>query len=206
MISIVRNAVALAAVVSSVLAHSWVDCVKYDPVNQSCLGYPRGYPGRQDANINTEYTYLFSGSPSSQAMCNDKQQASMNYPGNFKMATVQPGETVYTTWEMNGHLNNESPTTIKVLYYPDSSKEFMDVKERDTSMVAGSMEFATNGNCYIPDNPNSVCFGSWKVPQDLDARADISLCVVLVLQREPCRPVVLVLLRPEGRVREPRRR
>ncbi|KAJ1942814.1 hypothetical protein FBU59_003090 [Linderina macrospora] len=83
------------------------------------------------------------------------------------MATVQPGETVYTTWEMNGHLNNEAPTTIKILYYPDSSKEFKDVTERDASMVAGSMEFATNGNCYVPGNPNSVCFGSWKVPQDL---------------------------------------
>ncbi|KAJ2851925.1 hypothetical protein IWW36_000698 [Coemansia brasiliensis] len=152
---------------STVLAHSWVDSTKYDPVNQVSLGYPRGYPGRSNPDINTEYTYLFSGSPKSQPMCNPKQQANMNYSPLFPMATVQPGETVYTTWEQNGHLNNANPTKIDILYYPDPNKQFADVSERNTAMVAGTMDFATNATCYSPGNPNSVCFGSWTVPKDL---------------------------------------
>ncbi|KAJ2718988.1 hypothetical protein GGI07_005480 [Coemansia sp. Benny D115] len=152
---------------STVLAHSWVDCVKYDPVNQLCLGYGRGYPGRQNAQANSIYTYLFSGSPKSQPMCNKVQQSVMNYTDEFPMATVQPGETVYTTWEQNGHLNDANPTQIKILYYPDSDKQFADVSEKDTAMVAGTMEFATSHNCYTPSNPNTACFGSWTVPKDL---------------------------------------
>ncbi|KAI8321161.1 hypothetical protein GQ54DRAFT_189546 [Martensiomyces pterosporus] len=165
--SIISKLAAICAVATSVLAHSWVDCVKYDPINKTCLGYPRGYPGRQDVNINTEYTYLFSGSPAHQAMCNTMQQSGVSYSAKFPMATAQPGETIYTTWEENGHLNNASPTEIKVLYYSDASKEFMDVTEKDTAKVAGTMKFATDGNCYKPNDPNSVCFGSWTVPEDL---------------------------------------
>ncbi|KAJ2894881.1 hypothetical protein IWW38_002453, partial [Coemansia aciculifera] len=68
-----------AAAATTVLAHSWVDCVKYDPINQVCLGYPRGYPGRQNVNINTLYTYMFNASPVTQPMCSPQQQSTMNY-------------------------------------------------------------------------------------------------------------------------------
>ncbi|KAJ2359459.1 hypothetical protein IWW50_002865 [Coemansia erecta] len=152
---------------ATVLAHSWVDCTKYDPVNLVCLGYPRGYPGRNNPDTNTLYTYLFSGSPQSQPMCNPKQQAAENYTPMFPVATVQPGETVYTSWEQNGHLDNANPTKVDILYYPSPSKELADVSERNTAKVAGTMDFATSANCYDPINPNSVCFGSWTVPKDL---------------------------------------
>ncbi|KAJ1964151.1 hypothetical protein GGI12_001607 [Dipsacomyces acuminosporus] len=165
--SLVSNIVAFCAVATSVLAHSWVDCVKFDPLEKSCLGYPRGYPSRKDVDINTEYTYLFSGSPARQPMCNPMQQSGMTYSDRFPMTTAQPGETLFTTWESNGHLDNARPTTIKILYYSDPSKEFKDVTERNTASVAGSMEFATDGNCYIPGDPNSVCMGKWTVPKDL---------------------------------------
>ncbi|KAJ2500924.1 hypothetical protein GGH96_002338 [Coemansia sp. RSA 1972] len=169
MIGIMKAAVAVWAMGSAatVLAHSWVDCAKYDPVNQVCLGYTRGYPGRANPDINTLYSYLFSGSPATQAMCSPKQQAAMNYSPLFPIATVQPGETVYTSWEQNGHLNNANPTKIDILYYPDANKQFADVTERNTAMVAGTMDFATNSTCYKPGDSNSVCFGSWTVPKDL---------------------------------------
>ncbi|KAJ2854464.1 hypothetical protein FB639_006369, partial [Coemansia asiatica] len=150
----------------SVLAHSWVDCVKYDPNNQLCLGYPRGYQGRANVDVNVSYKYLFDGSPKSQPMCKSNQQAE-TYTDNFPMGTAQPGETIYTTWEQNGHLNNASPTKIKILYYPSSSKSFSDVSEKDTAMVAGTMDFATDGNCYVPNHPNTACMGTWTVPTDL---------------------------------------
>ncbi|KAJ1655141.1 hypothetical protein GGI00_003617 [Coemansia sp. RSA 2681] len=159
---------ALAAVATtSVLAHSWVDCVKYDPINQVCLGYPRGYPGRQNVDINTVYTYMFDASPATQPMCSPKQQSGVNYSDKFPMATAQPGETIYTTWEQNGHLDNAKPTKIEVYYYSDSNKQFTDVSQRKDAKVAGTMNFATDANCYIPGYPNSVCLGSWVVPADL---------------------------------------
>ncbi|KAJ2015290.1 hypothetical protein H4218_003858 [Coemansia sp. IMI 209128] len=152
---------------SSVLAHSWVDCVKYDPVNQLCLGYPRGYPGRQNVDINTLYTYMFEASPASQPMCSPQQQTTMNYAKEFPLAVAQPGETIYTTWQQNGHLDNAKPTKIEVYYYADHNKEFTDVSQRKEAKVAGTMDFATDGNCYIPGYPNTVCVGSWTVPKDL---------------------------------------
>ncbi|KAJ2300684.1 hypothetical protein IW139_000926 [Coemansia sp. RSA 353] len=169
MIGIKKAAVAVWAMGSAatVLAHSWVDCAKYDPVNQVCLGYSRGYPGRVNPDINLLYSYVFSGSPATQAMCNPKTQSAMNYSPLFPIATVQPGETVYTSWEQNGHLNNAHPTKIDILYYPDANKQFADVTERSTAMVAGTMDFATNSTCYRPEDSNTVCFGSWTVPKDL---------------------------------------
>ncbi|KAJ2696586.1 hypothetical protein FB645_006162 [Coemansia sp. IMI 203386] len=164
------SAFVLCMIAPSVLAHSWVDCVKYDPNTHQCLGYPRGYKGREDKDINgnasLEYTNLFSGSPASQPMCKSSQQTE-NYSTIYPMATAQPGETIYTSWQQNGHLNNASPTKVKILYYPSSSQTFSDVSEKDTAMVAGTMDYATDGNCYNPSEPNTVCFNSWTVPTDL---------------------------------------
>ncbi|KAI9501962.1 hypothetical protein GGI25_005238 [Coemansia spiralis] len=163
-----RAAAALFAFSSvSVLAHSWIDCVKYDPFNQVCLGYSRGYPGRSNPDINTLYTYIFNASPAHQAMCDPIQQASMNYSSTFPMATAQPGETIYTVWEANGHFNNASPTEVTIYYFPDPKTQFTDVSQTSTAKVAGTMNFATNANCYSGSDPNSKCLGSWVVPKDL---------------------------------------
>ncbi|KAJ2367729.1 hypothetical protein IW150_005600 [Coemansia sp. RSA 2607] len=161
------SALVFCMTATSVLAHSWVDCVKYDPNNQLCLGYARGYPGRQNAKTNDIYTYLFDGSPKTQPMCNVAQQSVMNYTDQFPMATVQPGEVIYTTWEQNGHLNDANPTNIQILYYPTAGQNFADVSERNTAPVAGEMKFATSQNCYNPQDPNTACMGSWTVPKDL---------------------------------------
>ncbi|KAJ1675970.1 hypothetical protein EV182_000223 [Spiromyces aspiralis] len=152
---------------SAVLAHSWVDCAKYNPDNTLCYGYGRGYPGRGNKDINTIYTYLFDGTPAHQPMCNPIQQAAQNYSALFPMAVAYPGETIYQAWEANGHIDNEHPTRIDILYYSDPNKEFMDYTERNTALKAGSMNFATDANCLAPSNPNSVCTGSFKVPENL---------------------------------------
>ncbi|KAJ2161737.1 hypothetical protein GGF46_001241 [Coemansia sp. RSA 552] len=166
MVGLKTVAMAALGALPAVLAHSWVDCVKYDPVNQLCEGYPRGYPGRDNPKTNTVFTYLFSGSPKSQKMCNPNQQSTMNYSEKYPMARVQPGETIYTTWEQNGHPDGPKPTKVDILYYPDTNHQFADVSERDTAMVAGTMDFAT-ANCYNMADPNTACFGSWTVPKDL---------------------------------------
>ncbi|KAJ2515591.1 hypothetical protein GGI11_003714 [Coemansia sp. RSA 2049] len=128
----------------------------------------QGYPTRNAADINTSYPYLFDGSPTSQPMCNPKQQSSPSaYTANLPMAVAQPGETIYTTWEANGHLNNAAPTNVKILYYADSTKEFTSVNERSTAAVAGSFNYAANANCFNPSEPNTTCVGSWVVPKNL---------------------------------------
>ncbi|KAJ1911270.1 hypothetical protein H4219_005991 [Mycoemilia scoparia] len=157
----------VSSIIPSVLAHSWVDCAKYDPDSTLCFGYGRGYTGRGNRDINTLYTYLFDGTPQHQPMCNPIQQTSQNYTDLFPMALAYPGETIYQAWEANGHMNNAKPTKIDVLYYDDPSKQFMDYSERKTAMKAGTMNFATNQNCRSPSDPNSVCTGSFVVPPHL---------------------------------------
>ncbi|KAJ1737682.1 hypothetical protein LPJ72_000251 [Coemansia sp. Benny D160-2] len=165
----VSAAVVLASLSASVLAHSWIDCVKYDPYNKACLGYARGYPGRNSpVAIDSVYPYIFNAQPKTQIMCNPKQQSSASdYTANFPMAVAQPGETIYTAWEANGHLNNASPTKVQILYYADSSKQFADVSERTTAPVAASFNYATDQNCFVPSQPNTSCLGSWVVPKNL---------------------------------------
>ncbi|KAJ2562512.1 hypothetical protein IW140_006403 [Coemansia sp. RSA 1813] len=126
----------------------------------------QGYPTRKATDINTAYAYVFNAKPTTQPMCNPKQQSTENYGADFPMATAQPGETIYTAWEQNGHLVTTNPTKVYVLYYPDSTKEFSNVSERTTAPVAGSFNFATPANCFTTQD-NSVCLGSWVVPKNL---------------------------------------
>ncbi|KAJ2696286.1 hypothetical protein H4R19_005758 [Coemansia spiralis] len=157
-----------AGSLTSALAHSWVDCVKYDPTTKLCLGYSRGYRGRADVEPNALYTYRFNAMPTTQPMCSPNgQSAAASYTAQFPMAVVQPGETMYTTWQANGHLNNTAPTRVDILYYDDPGREFAIASERTVAKVAGSFSFATDGNCYVPSNPNSECLGRWVVPKEL---------------------------------------
>ncbi|KAJ2780455.1 hypothetical protein H4R18_003437 [Coemansia javaensis] len=155
--------------IAAVLAHSWVDCVKYDPDSQLCLGYPRGYRGRKQVDPNQRYTYRFNAQPLSQAMCEPQNQGSAaTYSDRFPMAVVQPGEVVYTAWEQNGHLNDTSPTKLNILYYDDAGREFVSAAEHATApRAAAGLDFATSANCYDNKNPNSLCLGRWTVPSGL---------------------------------------
>ncbi|KAJ2759910.1 hypothetical protein H4S06_001999 [Coemansia sp. BCRC 34490] len=122
----------------------------------------------QSVAIDSVYPYIFNAQPKTQIMCNPKQQSSASdYTANFPMAVAQPGETIYTAWEANGHLNNASPTKVQILYYADSSKQFADVSERTTAPVAASFNYATDQNCFVPSQPNTSCLGSWVVPKNL---------------------------------------
>ncbi|KAJ1736128.1 hypothetical protein LPJ61_000178 [Coemansia biformis] len=152
---------------TAVQAHSWVDCLKYDPETKLCLGYSRGYKGRAKVEPNGLYTYRFNAKPTAQPMCNPNGQATESYTDQFPMAIVQPGETIYTTWQGNGHLQNASPTKLDILYYDDPAKEFGAVGERTAAKVAATLDFATSANCYESANPNSVCLGKWTVPKEL---------------------------------------
>ncbi|KAJ2763999.1 hypothetical protein IWQ56_000971, partial [Coemansia nantahalensis] len=157
----------VAGSLTSVLAHSWVDCVKYDPTAQLCLGYARGYKGRMHVGADRLYTYRFNAQPTAQPMCFPQGQSTENYSAQFPMAVVQPGETVYTTWQMNGHLNNASPSKVDILYYDEPGREFGAVGERTTAKVAASFGFAADGNCYKPGFNNTECLGLWTVPREL---------------------------------------
>ncbi|KAJ2846577.1 hypothetical protein GGI22_006212, partial [Coemansia erecta] len=118
------------------------------------------------ADINTQYTYMFSNNPTTQAMCDPIQQSKMNYAASLPMATAQPGETIYTTWEQNGHMAAAGTTKVYIYYYTDSTKEFSQVSERLTAPVAATFDFASLSTCYS-SQPNAVCLGQWVVPKDL---------------------------------------
>ncbi|KAJ2795706.1 hypothetical protein H4R20_005790, partial [Coemansia guatemalensis] len=153
--------------VTSVLAHSWIDCAKFDPSTGECLGYSRGYQGRTKVDPNKRYTYRFSAPVDKQAMCSPEGQSTESYDDTWPMATVQPGEAIYTVWQMNGHLNDNNATQLDILYYDDPSKEFKEANERLTAMKAARLDFATSKNCFDPSNPNTNCLGRWTVPKGL---------------------------------------
>ncbi|OMH79000.1 hypothetical protein AX774_g5732 [Zancudomyces culisetae] len=149
-----------------VASHSWIDCAKFNMDLKTCDGYSRGYPGRENRDINTVYTHLIQARPSSYPICEKNRQGTnpLQYSTTYPMGCVKPGETIYQTWEQNGHLNNTHPTTIRILYSDQESRGLTNYNQVAQARIAGEMVFATDSNCFDPKNPNSVCYGNWTVP------------------------------------------
>ncbi|KAJ1951181.1 hypothetical protein IWQ62_006453 [Dispira parvispora] len=164
---------ALAALVGSATAHTWADCVDFTPNSKEnalkgdCSAFPRGYPGRTNANINTEYTYLFSATPGSQPICQPGRQSSPSYTEEYPMGKASPGETKKVSYEVNGHQNKFADTKVQVMYFPDRDLQTVDYNERDKAQILGEWKFTEN--CYQPLHDNQVCWGSYTLPDELPA-------------------------------------
>ncbi|KAJ1928508.1 hypothetical protein IWQ60_001982 [Tieghemiomyces parasiticus] len=173
--SFLLTAAALATLALPQLAsaHTWADCIDWDPVKRQCNGYPRGYPGREDVNINTDYTYLFSGTPSSQPMCRPGRQDTANYSAKYPQGVAQAGKTYNVRYEINGH-QAYATSKVKVLYFPDENIDTLDYNKRSSAKVVGEWNFITDGQCDLPLTNNTSCYGSYTLPDDLPS-GDIQL-------------------------------
>ncbi|KAJ1651687.1 hypothetical protein IWQ61_007810 [Dispira simplex] len=164
---------ALAALVGSASAHTWADCVDYTPNNKDntlkgdCNGFPRGYPGRTDVNINTDYTYLFSATPASQPMCQPGRQSGVTYTEAYPMGKASPGETKKIAYQVNGHQNTSANTIVQVMYFPGRDLQTVNYNENKQAKIIGEWKFTEN--CYQPLHDNQICWGSYTLPDELPA-------------------------------------
>ncbi|KAI8866265.1 hypothetical protein GQ42DRAFT_128434, partial [Ramicandelaber brevisporus] len=163
-----RKLISLLLLCTSVAAHSWLDCVNFDFANDTCLGYPRSYPGRENRDINTIYTYLIDGNPQERPMCDPRRQSRPFYTQKFPMAVAHPGDRLNMVWEMNGHLNDNKPTYVSIYWISNDEDHNQQQPDRNVVPTIGErIVFATSSNCDEPSNPNSRCHGSFRLPANM---------------------------------------
>lgn len=150
----------LTAFVSLSRAHSWIDCLDTDESvvyeksaewvygghkgNGLCMGYPRQYPGRGDADINPKFTYQLTrhqvetGAP----VC---QFRDGNYEGWRTMMKVKPGVPVYYGYLPNGHIAKDKMgrgTPANMYWSGDVHKELSSTLELNaTTLLGGFRDF-----------------------------------------------------------------
>ncbi|KAF9302453.1 hypothetical protein BGZ74_005327 [Mortierella antarctica] len=146
---------------SSSNAHSWLDCTNM--LDSGCAGFPLGYPARSDVDINTKYTYLVQERRPDAPVCQPGRQ---NIPGNnpFPVAAVVPGQNLHLTWQPDGHLDDNRPSTVEIHWSGIPGKQLYTRSELNPSTLLGTMTFATSGNCDQAWEPNTWCHGYVTVP------------------------------------------
>ncbi|KAF9581410.1 hypothetical protein BGW38_001585 [Lunasporangiospora selenospora] len=144
-----------------VSAHSWLDCS--DTRDTGCAGYPRGYPSRNDADINTKYTYLIQDRNPDAPVCQPGRQ---NVPGNnpFPPAGAAPGQTLHLTWQPDGHLDDSRPSLVEVHWTGVPGQQLGTRSQLTPATLLGAMTFATSQNCNKPTEPNTWCHGYLTIP------------------------------------------
>lgn len=143
-------------------AHSWLDCTNMLD-SGTCAGFPLGYPSRADIDINTKYTYLVQDRRADASVCQPGRQ---NIPGNnpFPIANVVPGQQMHLTWQPDGHLDDNHPSTIEVHWTGVPGKQLVTRAELGPATLLGTMIFGTSANCDQPSEPNTWCHGHITVP------------------------------------------
>ncbi|KAF9968660.1 hypothetical protein BGZ70_000505 [Mortierella alpina] len=131
-------------------------------LDSGCAGFPLGYPSRGDRDINTKYTYLVQDRRPDAPVCQPGQQ----FPGNnpFPPASVTPGQTLLLTWQPDGHLDNDHPSTIEVHWSGVPGKQLQVRSELNPATLLGTMIFATSNNCDRAWDPNTWCRGQITIP------------------------------------------
>ncbi|KAF9140383.1 hypothetical protein BGX30_006614 [Mortierella sp. GBA39] len=129
----------------------------------TCAGFPLGYPSRADIDINTKYTYLVQDRRPDASVCQPGRQ---NIPGNnpYPIANVVPGQQMHLTWQPDGHLDDNRPSTIEVHWTGVPGKQLVTRAELGPATLLGTMIFGTSGNCDQPSEPNTWCHGHITVP------------------------------------------
>ncbi|KAG0332185.1 hypothetical protein BG000_010266 [Podila horticola] len=146
---------------SSSNAHSWLDCTNM--LDSGCAGFPLGYPSRSDIDINTKYTYLVQDRRPDAPVCQPGRQ---DIPGNnpFPPATVVPGQNLHLTWQPDGHLDDNQPSTVEIHWSGVAGQQLHIRSDLNPSTLLGAMTFATSGNCDQAWEPNTWCHGHVTIP------------------------------------------
>ncbi|KAJ1993288.1 hypothetical protein H4R33_000697 [Dimargaris cristalligena] len=183
MLAAALSVVGLSTLPQQATAHTWGDCFDFDPVTKDCTAYGRGYPGRNDIDINTKYTYLFSGTPSSQLMCDPKLQGSPMYSTAFPMGEAVAGKTYKVSYEINGHQSFRD-TVMKVLYFPGRELGEVNYNERSKAEVLGEWKFMDEARCdgWLD---NSNCWGTYTLPATLPSSDRFQLVLFWEFNQNP---------------------
>ncbi|KAI9294443.1 hypothetical protein K502DRAFT_365847 [Neoconidiobolus thromboides FSU 785] len=171
-----------STLLSSVLSHSWMDCIgdgnqKYtgpnqyfsDDFHEFCIGFGRGYPGRMNRWINDIYTVLVENrggaNPADYNVCK-KTQVSQNYTSEFPMTKTKPGAKLKIWYELDNHYT-KNPTYVYLWGYGQPGKDISKYSEQVESNLIMKHVFALpdNQNCMDIHNANSLCWFYWTVPE-----------------------------------------
>ncbi|KAG9320876.1 hypothetical protein KVV02_005024 [Mortierella alpina] len=132
-------------------------------LDSGCAGFPLGYPSRGDRDINTKYTYLVQDRRPDAPVCQPGRQTPGNNP--FPPASVIPGQRLHLTWQPDGHLDNDHPSTIEVHWSGVPEKQLQVRSELGPATLLGTMIFATSNNCDQAWEPNTWCHGHITIPE-----------------------------------------
>lgn len=168
----------ISILLSTALAHSWLDCVsKGDDVitnreqfynkedNEKCVGYGRNYVGRENKDINTIYTYSVIGRDKKKNICSDEQQKKV-YDPNHPMASFKAGDKIKMWWEADNHYDAGKMVDLYWTQKPDKELQYYGDLTPDRKLA--TMPFANDKNCFNVKNTNSYCWGTFDLPKDLE--------------------------------------
>ncbi|KAJ1661147.1 hypothetical protein IWQ61_000017 [Dispira simplex] len=153
---------------SFVGAHSWADCVKFNPLTNRCWGYSRNYPGRASVTpIDDLYTYRLEGPPDNKPICDPKRQAEPYYPKPFFMATMVAGESTYLKYQINGH-HDLKDRQVYVLHFPGRDLKTVTYRDAIEGIKTKSVRILGQGP-FISECDgqldNSNCWLQYTIPK-----------------------------------------
>ncbi|KAJ1967607.1 hypothetical protein IWQ62_001750 [Dispira parvispora] len=165
------RALALANLVFStyVSAHTWADCVKFNPQTKRCMGYSRNYPGRASVTpIDDLYTYRLEGPPNDKPICDPNRQAKPDYPKPFSMATMLAGESTYLKYQINGH-HDLKDRQVYVLHFPNRDLKTVTYRDAIDGIKTNTVHILGQGpfiNKCDGHSDNSNCWLRYTIPKD----------------------------------------
>ncbi|KAJ9056986.1 hypothetical protein DSO57_1026837 [Entomophthora muscae] len=167
---------------STATAHSWLDCIGLDIpfkgpqqyysehfYKDYCIGYPRGYPGRNNRYINDLFTVLVEGrgrqNPNATAICG--ATGIKGYTKKFPVTRVAAGTRLKLWYEMDNHLNPQ--TNFHIFGHGKPGKDIAVYNEQKPETKLFTHPFATPENCIDVKMPNTWCWAFWTVPSSWQA-------------------------------------
>ncbi len=166
-----------------VSAHSWVECVDYDPISfdyttlglydrSRCRGYPRAFTRQYNAGFGIDTGYNWG-----HADCLRDQYNANDYNDKTKMARYRAGQTIYISHPAKNHVadtcTNEFIPSTK-LEVKMSSKQGQDIFDVNLQLVGGvhqngKIDKLEYQRCYnfCDDTDKSHCLTAWTLPDSI---------------------------------------
>ncbi|KAJ9051540.1 hypothetical protein DSO57_1019349 [Entomophthora muscae] len=162
------------ALVGGVVGHSWLDCIGFDiPYHggpqffsndfyKYCAGFGRGYPGRENRDINTIYTVAVVGrgkpNPETTRVCG-AVGSTMQYSSRFPMLKTKAGTRLKFWYQLDNHREN---TMVHII---GSNQPWRQISTYADQLRAGDVfAYPFTQNCINLSNDNSWCTAIWTLP------------------------------------------
>lgn len=165
-------------------AHSWVECVSYDPPSfdhltlggydrARCSGYPRGFQKQFEAGFGIETGYNWEYPD-----CARDTPKSTDYTQDIPMAKYQPGQIIYISHPAKNHVADTCTNPFipsESLEVKMSSKTGVDTFDVSLKMVGedhskGVIDHLGYQRCFeFCANPDkSHCLTGWTLPTNIE--------------------------------------